>query len=207
MAPTSGVKAPNLLVPVRCDDGTDRFAIHLSKAVFNCRVCAGRGHGAIDLEMFLTGCTFAEAVAHLAGEDRPTPQFAAAPPQRQRAQIAAPRRRAAHLALRRVDLRHTGGGLFDQSARSRWTQHRPRANSRHRRCAALPRPLPDRRNSAVAVFDRADPRCADQRADRHHAHAAFRRWTQGAGAQHGRRADRPLGARRQGQRRNQTVAG
>lgn len=104
---------------LRCDDGTDRFAIHLSKAVFNCRVCAGRGHGAIDLEMFLTGCTFAEAVAHLTGEDWPTPQFAAAPPQRQRAQES-PHRAAA------LRIWHYAGSIFGTPAAAYLTNPRDR---------------------------------------------------------------------------------
>lgn len=48
--------------------GTDRFAIHTAKSVFNCRGCGGKGHGAISLMMFLDGCNFREAVLILTGE-------------------------------------------------------------------------------------------------------------------------------------------
>jgi hypothetical protein len=48
-----------------CGDGRDRFSINSKKGVFNCRVCGKGGHGAIDLEMFLGGCDFVEAVKWL----------------------------------------------------------------------------------------------------------------------------------------------
>jgi hypothetical protein len=51
--------------------GDDRFSIHPGKAVFNCRGCGRGGAGAIDLEMFLTGATFGQAVEILAGEGIP----------------------------------------------------------------------------------------------------------------------------------------
>ena len=51
----------------RCG-GDDRFSINVKKQVFNCRQCGGKGGGSIDLVMFLDGCDFDRAVAHLAGE-------------------------------------------------------------------------------------------------------------------------------------------
>jgi putative DNA primase/helicase len=48
-----------------CGTGHDRFAINPKKGVFNCRVCGKGGHGAVDLEMFLGGCEFVEAVKRL----------------------------------------------------------------------------------------------------------------------------------------------
>jgi DNA primase len=70
-----------------CGTGRDRFSINTKKGVFNCRVCGQGGHGAIDLEMFLGGCEFVEAVKWLTnttalnGQHRPTarnPEAAAA---------------------------------------------------------------------------------------------------------------------------------
>jgi len=65
-----------------CGCGDNRFAVNPKKALWLCRVCDKGGHGAIDLEVFLTGCGFVEAVARLTGEPWPTPQCAAAPSQR-----------------------------------------------------------------------------------------------------------------------------
>jgi CHC2-type zinc finger protein len=48
-----------------CGTGDDRFAINPRKEVFNCRGCGKGGRGPIDLEMFLSGCEFAEAVKRL----------------------------------------------------------------------------------------------------------------------------------------------
>jgi len=48
-----------------CDTGRDRFSINSKKGVFNCRVCGKGGRGAVDLEMFLGGCEFVEAVKRL----------------------------------------------------------------------------------------------------------------------------------------------
>jgi hypothetical protein len=47
--------------------GDDRFAINVRKQVFNCRGCGGKGIGAIDLEIFLSGCDFRRAIAALTG--------------------------------------------------------------------------------------------------------------------------------------------
>lgn len=52
--------------------GTDRFSINTKKQVFNCRGCGAKG-GAIDLEMFLSGSSFADAVERLSGgQGRPS---------------------------------------------------------------------------------------------------------------------------------------
>jgi hypothetical protein len=48
-----------------CAAGRDRFSINSKKGVFNCRVCGKGGHGPVDLEMFLGGCEFVEAVKRL----------------------------------------------------------------------------------------------------------------------------------------------
>src|SRR5262249_43753224 len=48
-----------------CDEGRDRFSIKPSQGFFNCRVCRKGGRGPIDLEMFLGGCDFVEAVKRL----------------------------------------------------------------------------------------------------------------------------------------------
>jgi CHC2 zinc finger len=50
-----------------CGTGNDRFAIKLKDELFNCRCCGRGGKGAIDLEMFLTGCDFVTAVKSLTG--------------------------------------------------------------------------------------------------------------------------------------------
>lgn len=47
--------------------GKDRFSINTIKRVFNCRGCGARGHGAIDLIMFMDGCDFKTAVDIIAG--------------------------------------------------------------------------------------------------------------------------------------------
>jgi hypothetical protein len=48
-----------------CGTGDDRFSINPRKHLFNCRGCGKGGRGPIDLEMFLSGCGFAEAVKQL----------------------------------------------------------------------------------------------------------------------------------------------
>jgi hypothetical protein len=50
-----------------CGTGTDRFSIKPNGRLFNCRVCARGGKGAIDLLMFLAGVDFATAVRELTG--------------------------------------------------------------------------------------------------------------------------------------------
>jgi AAA domain len=61
--------------------GDDRYSINVKDQVFNCRGCGAKGHGAIDLVMFLDGSDFKGAIETLAGE----PRHAAAPA-RERAQ-------------------------------------------------------------------------------------------------------------------------
>jgi Toprim domain/CHC2 zinc finger len=56
----------------RCG-GTDRFAVHLKKRVFNCRGCGGKGSGPIDLAIFVSGCTFAKAIEILTCEQPQPP--------------------------------------------------------------------------------------------------------------------------------------
>jgi len=48
-----------------CGTGRDRFAINIKKQTFLCRVCGVGGHGPIDLEIFLGGGDFVEAVKRL----------------------------------------------------------------------------------------------------------------------------------------------
>jgi hypothetical protein len=48
-----------------CGTGRDRFSINSKKGVFNCRVCGKGGQGPVDLEIFLGGCDFVEAVKRL----------------------------------------------------------------------------------------------------------------------------------------------
>ena len=47
--------------------GTDRFSINVTKQVFNCRGCGGKGRGAISFVMWLGGCGFRDAVETLTG--------------------------------------------------------------------------------------------------------------------------------------------
>jgi phage/plasmid primase-like uncharacterized protein len=64
-------RPPELAGPCPQCGGTDRFSVHLGKQVFNCRGCRAKGHGAIDLVMFLDGCAFLAAVETVTGEPRP----------------------------------------------------------------------------------------------------------------------------------------
>jgi CHC2 zinc finger len=48
--------------------GDDRFSINVKDQVFNCRGCGAKGHGAIDLVMFLDGLDFKGAVEMLTGQ-------------------------------------------------------------------------------------------------------------------------------------------
>jgi len=50
-----------------CGTGQDRFSINSKKKFFNCRVCGVGGKGPVNLEMFLSGCDFVEAVKRLTG--------------------------------------------------------------------------------------------------------------------------------------------
>jgi CHC2 zinc finger len=64
-------RPPELAGPCPQCGGTDRFSVHLGKQVFNCRGCGAKGRGAIDLVMFLDGCTFFAAVETTTGEPPP----------------------------------------------------------------------------------------------------------------------------------------
>jgi hypothetical protein len=46
--------------------GVDRFALNVRKQIFLCRQCGAKG-GVIDLEIFLSGCDFRQAVENLGG--------------------------------------------------------------------------------------------------------------------------------------------
>jgi hypothetical protein len=58
--------------------GTDRFAVHLKKQVWNCRQCR-KGGNVIALVQHMAGVGFADAVAMLAGGARPMPAPRRAP--------------------------------------------------------------------------------------------------------------------------------
>jgi DNA primase len=51
--------------------GDDRFAVHLTDQVFNCRGCSKGGKGAISFVQFLDGCDFKSAVGIITGEKPP----------------------------------------------------------------------------------------------------------------------------------------
>jgi hypothetical protein len=73
-----------------CGTGHDRFAINPKKGLFNCRVCGKGGHGPIDLEMFLGGCEFVEAVKRL------TSTTSLSVPRLSRAKVVEPARKGEH---------------------------------------------------------------------------------------------------------------
>jgi CHC2 zinc finger len=89
----------------RCG-GCSRFSINPDKAVFLCRGCNAGGGGSLDLEIFLTGCSFAEAIEALTGERMPSADEA----------------RAAK-AKRRVEEKAAQAGQLD-TARWLWGQRR-----------------------------------------------------------------------------------
>jgi phage/plasmid primase-like uncharacterized protein len=61
-----------LVGPCPVCGGTDRFAVHLGKQLWNCRGC-GNGGDVLDLVQHLDGVSFAQAVETLTGEQaRPT---------------------------------------------------------------------------------------------------------------------------------------
>src|SRR5579864_757234 len=55
-----------LIGPCPSCGGTDRFAVSLTKQVFRCRQCGGKGD-VIEFVKFITGKPFAESVAILTG--------------------------------------------------------------------------------------------------------------------------------------------
>ena len=82
-----------LVGPCPICGGTDRFSINLVKEVFNCRGCGKGGRGPIDLELFLVGGDFVEAVKTLTGTESLSRLRPKADPERQ-----ARRRREAEAA-------------------------------------------------------------------------------------------------------------
>jgi phage/plasmid primase-like uncharacterized protein len=62
----------NLAGPCPVCGGTDRFAVHLSKQLFNCRSCGGKGHGAVSFVMFADGVGFNEAIKRINNSAPPT---------------------------------------------------------------------------------------------------------------------------------------
>jgi hypothetical protein len=57
-----------------CGTGRDRFSINPENSLFNCRICRRGGRGAIDLELFLGGGDFVDAVKRLVGLRAPSGQ-------------------------------------------------------------------------------------------------------------------------------------
>jgi phage/plasmid primase-like uncharacterized protein len=55
----------NLAGPCPVCGGTDRFAVHVGKQLFNCRLCGGKGHGAVSFVMFADGVGFIEAIERI----------------------------------------------------------------------------------------------------------------------------------------------
>jgi phage/plasmid primase-like uncharacterized protein len=62
----------NLAGPCPVCGGTDRFAVHLGKQLFNCRSCGGKGHGAVSFVMFADGVGFIEAIKRINNSPPPT---------------------------------------------------------------------------------------------------------------------------------------
>jgi phage/plasmid primase-like uncharacterized protein len=96
--------------------GRDRFSVNVRKRIWICRGC-DKGGDVIELVRHLNGCDFTAAVARLTGETWPTPQFAAAPPQRQSAQASS--NRAAALRIW-----HYAGSIFGTPAQTYLTNTR-----------------------------------------------------------------------------------
>jgi phage/plasmid primase-like uncharacterized protein len=55
----------NLAGPCPVCGGTDRFAVHLEKQLFNCRSCGGKGRGAVSFVKFADGVDFVEAIERI----------------------------------------------------------------------------------------------------------------------------------------------
>jgi hypothetical protein len=69
----------------RCG-GCSRFSVNPSKAVFLCRGCDAGGAGAIDLKIFVSGCSFPQAIEALTGERMPSAEEARAAAAKRHAQ-------------------------------------------------------------------------------------------------------------------------
>jgi CHC2 zinc finger/Toprim domain len=69
-----------------CKDGTDRFAVHVKKQLFNCRGCGGKGAGAIDYVMWRDGVARFAGSAQAVDNNRLKSQVAAADDHYQRQQ-------------------------------------------------------------------------------------------------------------------------
>jgi hypothetical protein len=66
--------------------GCSRFNVNADKGVFLCRGCNAGGSGAIDLEIFVTGCSFTQAIEALTGERMPSADEARAAAAQRRVQ-------------------------------------------------------------------------------------------------------------------------
>jgi hypothetical protein len=98
--------------------GRDRFNVNVRKGIWICRGC-DKGDDVIALVRHLDGCGFNEAIARLTGETRPTPQFAAASPQCQRAQPSPSRARALRIWREAVSIFATPAARHRRLARRR----------------------------------------------------------------------------------------
>jgi hypothetical protein len=67
-------------------DGCSRFSVNPGKAVFLCRGCKAGGSGAIDLKIFVSGCSFPQAIEALTGEPMPSADEARAAAAKRHAQ-------------------------------------------------------------------------------------------------------------------------
>jgi putative DNA primase/helicase len=98
-----------------CGGGHDRFSINGVKGVFNCRICDVGGKGPIDLEMFLSGVEFVDAVKALTG----TVELSG---------YRTPAANAEAEAKRKRETEKTEAGQH-RKARWLWSQRRPAAGS------------------------------------------------------------------------------
>ena len=62
-------KSGELVGPCPVCGGSNRFAIHIKKQLWNCRACATGGNDAISLVRHLYGCNFVTAIATLVGDN------------------------------------------------------------------------------------------------------------------------------------------